>query len=436
LSRPIIRVAPTSDRLEVGAPGRVFHGWRIVAVLAFTETISWGVLYYAYAVFQVPLAADLGLSAAQTGGAFALGVLLTGIAAIPVGRWLDRRGPRGLMTLGAAISSLLVLALSQVQTAWGLYVVMAGIGLARATVLYDPAFAVLVRWFSRRRSTALLAVTIVAGFASTIALPTSNALIEGLGWRSALMVLAVVLAATTVLPHWLVVRRDPADLGLHPDGAPGPPEDVARHDVAPRAPWHHLVGRLVRDPVFRWYAIGFAAQSSAVIVVAVNLVPLLREAGHSNAFAAAAAGGLGALSVSGRLVLTSAARRVTTAGAAALMFALQSAGVVVLLLRPTSTAAALTFVVLFGLGFGVGTIARPALTASLVGPAHFAGAAGLVTVVITLATTAGPLAAGVVRAATGSWTPVLTGVLVLAVTAAGCLARGDRLHRTGPPATG
>ena len=49
-------------------------------------------------------------------------------------------------------------------------------------VLYEPAFAVVVRWFHDRRR-ALLAVTLVAGFASTVALPTANALTESLGWR-------------------------------------------------------------------------------------------------------------------------------------------------------------------------------------------------------------------------------------------------------------
>lgn len=430
MTRPTDAVAPTSRRLEVGASDRVFYGWRIVAVLAFTETVSWGVLYYAYAVFQVPIAAELGLTAAQTAGAFSLAVLLTGVAALPVGRWLDRRGPRGLMTAGALVSALLVLAWSQVRTPLELYLVMAGIGLARATVLYDPAFAVIVRWFSARRATALLAVTIVAGFASTIALPTSNALVEALGWREALEVLALMLAVATVLPHWVVVRRDPSDLGLHPDGAAKPPKDLSRHRLASRTSSRELVARLTRDPVFRWYAVGFAAQAAAVIVVAVNLVPLLRQAGHSAGFAAFAAGGLGALSVSGRLVLSSAARRVTTAAAAALMFSGQGVGALLLLLHPSSTVAAVCFVVLFGMGFGVGTIARPAVTADLVGPAHFAGAASLVTVVITLSTTASPIVAGLARTATGSYAPVLAGVLVLSLVGAACVARGGHLHHS------
>lgn len=424
-----------------GAPGarrrpQVFHGWWIVAVLAVTETVSWGVLYYAFAVFQVPMGADLGLSSAQLTGAFSLAVLLTGVASVPIGRWLDARGPRGLMTVGSAVSVLLVLAWSRVETAAGLYLVFAGIGLARAAVLYDPAFAVIVRWFHRRRATALLAVTVVAGLASTIALPTSNALIEQLGWRDALVTLALALGALTVVPHWVVLRRDPADLGLHPDGDERPPPRRPPDAVVTRPTLRATASWAAHEPAFRWYAAAFASQSTAVTIVAVHLVPLLREHGHSAVFAASATGALGALSVSGRLAFTGVGRRVPIGIVAAAMFALQGAGVVVLLSAASSSGAALAFVALFGLGFGIGTVARPALLAQTFGVARYATLAGLMTLVTTLGTMAGPLAAGVTRTATGSYSLVLLTVTALCAVAAASLIRATRLRPSPGPDRG
>lgn len=435
MTDPAPTLAPARAVPRAGArrrPRRApFHGWRIVAVLAVTETLSWGVLYYAFSVFQVPMGAELGLTSAQLSGAFSLAVLLTGVAAVPVGRWLDTRGPRGLMTVGSAVCALLVVAWSQVQTAAGLYLVMAGIGLTRASVLYDPAFAVIVRWFHTRRASALLAVTVVAGFASTVALPSSNALIEAMGWRDALLVLAAVLALGTVLPHWLVLRRDPSDLGLSADGAtarpaaptgavPGP-EQVAGAGLRATAAWAS------RHRVFRWYAVAFAAQASAVIVVAVHLVPFLREHGHSAAFAATATGALGALSVTGRLVLTGAVQRVPAAVATAALFGVQALGVLVLLARADSAGGAVAFVLLFGVGFGAGTIARPALLAQTFGTSRYATLAGLMALVTTLATTAGPLAAGLARTTTGSYVPVLFVVTALCLLGAGGLLRAHAL---------
>ena len=74
--------------------------WGIVAALSVTETVSWGILYYAFAVFLVPMQRDLGFSAAELTGAFSLAMLVSGVAGIAVGRYLDRHSPRALMALG------------------------------------------------------------------------------------------------------------------------------------------------------------------------------------------------------------------------------------------------------------------------------------------------------------------------------------------------
>ncbi|MGH3371933.1 MAG: MFS transporter, partial [Nocardioidaceae bacterium] len=257
-----------------------YYGWRIVAVLAFTETVSWGILYYAFSVFLVPMQHDLGLSTAAVSGAFSLAVLVTGASALPVGRWLDRHGGRVLMSGGSLLASLLVMAWSQVQTVAGLYAVFAGIGVAASMVLYEPAFAVVVRWFDRHRGRALLAVTVVAGFASTVFVPVAAALEQALGWRAALLVLAGVLALSTVLPHLVVLRRDPAELGLAPDGdSPGGDPSPGRHGSDP-AGLRATAGMLLHDGRFRWLTLAFAAHTFAVVAVAVLLFGFLREQGH------------------------------------------------------------------------------------------------------------------------------------------------------------
>ena len=404
---------------------RRFYGWRIVGVLAVTETVSWGVLYYAFAVVQVSMRAELGLSAATVAGAFSVAVLTAGLAAVPVGRWLDGHGARGLMTAGSAGAVLLVVAWSRVDSAAGLYLVFAGIGLVSAAVLYDPAFAVVVRWFGEGRARALLAVTVVAGFASTVFLPLTDALVRGLGWRDALLVLAGVLAVTTVVPHAVVLRRDPADLGLHPGGTRMGPAPTP--EAVPRAGLGATALGVLRDPLFRRLTLGFAANALVVVVVAVHLVAYLREAGHPSAFAATAAGALGALSVTGRLVVTRAARHRPVAAVTATAFGVQAVALVVVVVAGASTFGAAVFVVLFGLGFGVGTIARPALVAEGFGTTDFATVSALCGVALTAARTVGPFAAGLVRTGTGSYTPVLVALAAVSVLAAVAVARGGGL---------
>jgi len=439
----VLRVSAAEQRLPGGRRARAgrlprrFYGWRIVGTLAVTETVSWGVLYYSFAVLQLPMRTELHLSTGTVTGAYSLAVLLTGVAAVPLGRWVDRRGARALMAGGSIAATLLVLAWARVHTALGLYAVFSGIGLVSAAVLYEPAFAVVVRWFLAERSQALLAVTVVAGFASTIFLPLSEALTASVGWRDTLVILAAVLAVTTVLPHAIVLRRDPADFGLHPDGAASSCPAPAAPVTARAAPdgLRRIAAWAWRDRRFRRLALALTANSFTVIVVAVSLVPYLREHGHSARFAAAATGSLGAVSVTGRLVVTGATRRRSTAMVTAAVFAAQALALVLLAAAGSTTLGAVGFVLLFGLGFGVGTIARPALLADAYATTDYATLSALLGVALTAAKTAGPVTAGLVRTATGSYLPVLAVLAGAAAYAAATLARLDRADRPEPPGT-
>src|SRR5437868_11148169 len=96
-------------------PRRPYYGWVLVITLGITETITWGILYYAFAVFLPVMERELGWSRGEMSGALALAVLLSGIFAAPVGRWLDARGPRLLMTVGSVAAAALVFTWSRVD---------------------------------------------------------------------------------------------------------------------------------------------------------------------------------------------------------------------------------------------------------------------------------------------------------------------------------
>ena len=173
---------------------KLYYGWVLVVTLGITETISWGILHYAFTVYLGPMEAEMGWTRGDMAGAYSLALLVAGVAAIPVGRWLDRFGPRLLMTLGSIFGSVLVLAWSGVADLTQLYLVWFGIGLCMSVTLYDPAFATVTKWFDRHRVRALTAVTLMAGFASTIFIPLAGWLVQTQGWRQSLVILAVILA--------------------------------------------------------------------------------------------------------------------------------------------------------------------------------------------------------------------------------------------------
>jgi MFS family permease len=88
---------------------------------------------------------DLGASRAAVTGAFTIGMGIAALAALPVGRWLDRHGPWGLMTLGSCLGTALLIVWSHVGSLAGLYVIWTLMGLALAATLYEPAFGAVVR---------------------------------------------------------------------------------------------------------------------------------------------------------------------------------------------------------------------------------------------------------------------------------------------------
>ena len=100
--------APTRPAATTHGGGRILTP--LVAVLAVTQTVGYGVLAYAFTVLLTPIAADLHTTTAAVTGAFTTSIVTSAAAAIPVGRWLDRYGGRGLMTAGSLLGVAAVLA--------------------------------------------------------------------------------------------------------------------------------------------------------------------------------------------------------------------------------------------------------------------------------------------------------------------------------------
>jgi MFS family permease len=80
----------------------------------------------------------LGVARAQLSGALLLALLVSGVAAVPVGRWVDRHGARGLMTAGSLVAAGLVWAWAQARTLPALYLIFGGLGLAMAAGTTRP----------------------------------------------------------------------------------------------------------------------------------------------------------------------------------------------------------------------------------------------------------------------------------------------------------
>jgi MFS family permease len=139
--------------------------------LAVAQLVSWRSIYYAFSLFVVPMEGAMGWTRTATNAALSVGLLISGLAAYPVGTWIDHGHGRRVMVCGTVLAAAMLVLWSQAHSLVTLFIVWIGLGVAMAATLYDPAFAVITRDFPGSFRTKITLITLVAGFASTVFIP-------------------------------------------------------------------------------------------------------------------------------------------------------------------------------------------------------------------------------------------------------------------------
>ncbi|WP_246498034.1 MFS transporter [Natronoglycomyces albus] len=268
---------PTRRRATTAHPHR-----QALIALCLSQITSWGIVFYAFPVLATAIATDTGWSYPAIMGSFSAGLATSALAGVPVGRLLDRWGPRPVMTTGSvlAVASLAVVSFAG-SPAW-FAMAWIGCGVAQAGIFYKPAVAAVTAWFGAGRVKALTILMLAGGLASTVFAPVTAALMQHLTWRETYLVLALTLAAITIPLHAICLRSP-----WQPP--PAPSRGQAHRD------------RLPRTPQFIILAASFALGAFAIFTALICLVPLLQEQGMSVTVAAWALGLSGFGQVLGRL---------------------------------------------------------------------------------------------------------------------------------------
>jgi MFS family permease len=372
---------------------------RPLATLCITEVTSWGVLYYAFPVLAPSISADTGWSIPAVTAGFSIGLVVSAVAGVPVGRLLDRVGPRPVMTSGTLLAIPATLALAAARTLPEFLAAWVPAGLAMSAVLYQPAFAALTRWYGPRRVTALTILTLVAGLASTVYAPITAALVSTLSWRQTYVVLAVVLAVITLPGHVFGLRL--------------PWTAAERHPHRSRAP-----DAVARSGAFIVLAAAMSLAAFAVYAAVVNLIPLLHQRGLTTGEAAVALGLGGVGQVLGRLGYgrLTAATDVRTRTAVVLFAA--AATIILLGLLPGPALALVIAAVLAGAARGIYTLLQATAVTDRWGATHYGRLNGLLSAPSTLAAALAPWAGAALAGPLGGYPSVFVALGMVGVLAA------------------
>ncbi|WP_336880058.1 MFS transporter [Rhodococcus globerulus] len=372
---------------------------RVLAALCLTEITSWGILYYAFPVLSVSISRDTGWSITVIVAAFSVSQLIAAAVGIPVGRVIDRHGPRWVMTTGSVLAVPAVVAIATAPTIPVFFAGWVLAGVAMGAVLYPPAFAALTRWYGDGHVKALMILTLAAGLASTIFAPISAVLDDRFDWSTTYLVLALILAAVTIPGHiW---------------GLRGPwPEPVRLAGAHPGD-----FRNAVRSPAFLALAIALAAGAFAASAGVFNLVLLLIERGFSPGLAALTLGLGGAGQVVGRLFYLPFAARTTVRMRTVSVIAV--AGLSTAGLGLTGVA-----IVLIGLAIGAGlvrgifTLIQATAITDRWGREHYGRLSGIMSAPIVIAMALGPWAGSVLSMWSGSYAHAYLILGAVAVVAA------------------
>lgn len=379
--------------------------WKIISILAFTQVVSWGSLYYAFAVLASDIQRELGWRAEIVFGAFSWSLLVAGLVSTPAGMLLDRFGGRFVMGSGSLVGGLGFIALAMAQTVAHYFVAWTVLGVAMALVLYEAAFATINREFTRNARQGISTVTLFGGLASTVFWPLTLKLNGMIGWRDTFMVYGAVHLLLCLPLHALL---SPRAHGAKTIGG------ATTHAVR-----SYTLKEAVRDPVFWKLAFAFATNSFIFSAMSVYLIPLLQQFGHPIVTVVFLAALIGPMQVTGRIGEMAVAKYTRPQTVGNVTFSLLPAALLTLLFLGEYKWAVAVFCILYGLSNGILTIVRGTIPQALFGRENYGAISGALAGPALISKAAGPLAVAAIVEINPSPYPLLGALLLISVASLG-----------------
>ena len=380
-----------------------YYGWAVLSagvLSSFAIVPTQGPIV---GLFNQPIRDDLGWSATDIAIAFVVGTVAGGFFSAITGKVLDRRGARAVATISGVIIALSMIGLSRMQEPWHFWLFF---GIARATAASGAQLSVLVSlasWFVRMRGRAVGLVGMGQRAAQAIMPLPLVAIMGWLSWREAWLVLGVLVVLLLVIPSAVLVRRRPEEFGLLPDGQTSSSQAEGGIDAeSERVEITWTLGQAKRTRQLWLLIVGQGGVILSLNATNLHMTAHLQDNGLSLALAATVTtifAATGALTVLpwGFVMEHIHVRYLGLTATALLVVAM------VLLVSASSFYAGVVFGLTYGLAIGAWTVTSRMLFANYFGRRHFGSIRGFAAQMMVLANPAGPLLAGLIRDATGSF---------------------------------
>lgn len=401
--------AQKKDASLTYGPGRarspIYYGWIVVATCFLVFALV-SPLVASFSIFQVPVLDEFKWSRGSFAIALSIHLSFAGIATPFAGSLIDRFGPRRVMPIGALLTALALILLSQSASLWHFYVAYGLVAAAGGSLLqHVPLTALLSNWFVRHRGMAIGIVSAGSGAGQLALLSLMQLLIKNIGWRNTYLVFGLTILAipTTLILLFLHTRPEDRGFSIEDELGRRPGLDEAgamteaggeKSDQSDRGggrsevvildkEWAEVdwtLGKALRTFRFWALAIVMALFSAGLLLISVQLVAYLGDKSYGPILIASVVGLQGGLNMLGEFVggfLCDRIGREKTLTLSLVIFVaciavLNLAGVVI------SPALVYTFTLLYGLGFGMAVPALMISASDLFQGKHFGSILGVI----------------------------------------------------------
>ncbi len=393
---------------------RVFYGWWIVLASAVQLMTSSGLGFYGLAVYLNAIHEQRGISVGAVSGAIAVFFVVSGVVGIPVAKILRTRDPRAILPPGAVVAALGLVAIGRSTQTWQVYCSFALFGAGFAATSIAITNTVVTRWFQRRRSFALSVATSGLSVGGVVCAPLLKTFLnraDGLDRYMVWVAVAYVLGVLVV--PMILLRPDPAALGMFPDGASEPPIGAAGQRFGASG---IALADALRTPMFVLLTVVFLASLGAQVGGLQHVVQLGKERDGART-AATMVSVLAACSFVGRLIAGGLVGRIPIRRYSFYVLCLQALGLV-LMGQAHSAFALVASVVIFGSSVGNVLLLHPLLIAEEFGVKDYPGIYARSQLWVNLGIAGGPFLVGLMHDSVGGYAGAYTGAAVLSLGAA------------------
>lgn len=339
---------------------KIYYGWFILVGVILAQFMATSTGQMVSGVFLDPLVEALQIDVWQFAAAISIATALGGISMVFIGPLVDRIGPRRLMLAGAFFSAVGLTGLS-LQNAFIFFFLFQAINRALGPNLYGgPVLnATVTKWFVVNRGWALAIGSMGVSLGGIIAPISMTAVVDNFGWRTGYVTMAGVVLLI-IVPIAFIMRRQPEDVGLLPDGisrGSGAGAERARAAVASDDRQTHTRSQAIRTPGFWLLTLGYGLNAVALGSVSFYAIPFASSIGFTRLIGATGMtiNGFGNLTAKG--VWGYGLQKIDPRRLAGAAFCTSATGVLLMVLSSNLESVPVLWAgfFLYGLGFG-GTI--------------------------------------------------------------------------------